>query len=133
MLDFIKRRPYIRFVTRFSLVKISRTLEKVADTPEVFFELADTALPSAEGVLRAETPWSVFVPVAQHSIDFAVDEQSILSERTAIQSMRLGTDFIILEGAEAPPPPNPTEADTLETSPAQPSTETETEWFLIPK
>lgn len=133
VLDFIKRRPYIRFVTRFSLVKISRTLEKAVDTPEVFFELADTALPNAEGVLRAETPWSVFVPVAQHSIDFAANEQSVLSEKTAIEGMRLGTDFIILEGMETPPPSNPTEVDTLETSPAQPSTETETEWFLVPK
>ena len=124
ILAFIKSLPYIRFVTRFSLVKIFEQTDM-----EAGFDLTDTARQAAASeVLVPETPWSVFSPVAQHNISFTTDEKLIAAQATAIEEMRLGTDFIVLGEPEDAPPP----AD-LKLFPGAKSKDAEQEWFLIPK
>jgi hypothetical protein len=118
VLSFILERPYVSFVTRFSIAQIVEDKDRQ-------FNLADTAR-DYEGLhlLQAGTPWSVFSPVAQHQITFINRDTYIPPEPAAIQGMRLGTDFIILDD-NSPTPPMP---DTETAAPAEP----EDEWYIQP-
>jgi hypothetical protein len=103
VITFITNRPYVQFVTRLSLVKIFKP-------SEYHTEIQDTAHGDQSlETLRPETPWSVFVPVAQHNITFLSYDKSLPPEVTAIEAMRLGTDFVVggysddsSEGADSP-------------------------------
>lgn len=100
LLDFIYNRPYIRFVTGFSMVHIYEQ-----DNNE--FTLSDTAhADQAYEIIRASTPWSILIPVDMHQIDFMDQEDYVLPDQTAIDVMRLGTDFVIVASEPEPPGSN---------------------------
>lgn len=89
MLAFINGRPYIRFVTGFSMVHIF-------EDDDEQYTLTDTAdLQQSNETLRASTPWSILTPVELHQIEFLNQEDYLLPDVTAIDEMRLGTDFVI--------------------------------------
>ncbi|MCK6692463.1 MAG: hypothetical protein L6Q97_10210 [Thermoanaerobaculia bacterium] len=122
VLAFLNNRPYIRFITRFSLVQIF-------EPDDESYALADTANANADAeILYASTPWSVLTP-AQHNIRFIATEDHLLPEIAAIEDMRLGTDFIVVEG--------PDQADAneagLKEHPDNNETPPEPEWYLIPE
>lgn len=122
LLAFIKNRPYIRFVTRFSLIQIY-------EPDGAFFELRDTARDGMGAeLLMASTPWSVLSPVDQHSIQFIEVQDHIQPEAAAIEGMRLGIDFIVLEGHE-----QPRDESGLKIHPEQPPGDSEPDWYLFPK
>lgn len=91
LLSVLSEHPRVQFVTGFSLVQI---YEKSLG----YYDLADTA---SEGTQRellvASLPWSILVPVAQHQIDFLDEEQYLAAAASAIEEMRLETDFVVLE------------------------------------
>ena len=90
---FIKNLPYVRFVTQFSMVHVYQ----VDDDNN----LSDTAYrPSSGEFIQASKPWSVLTPVSQHLIQFIDKEEYMAPEITAIDKMRMGTDFIILDETE---------------------------------
>ncbi len=121
VLSFIKSRSYVKFVTRFSLIKIFET----PDTQDIeIYGLKDTsAQMGATKILSTELPWSVFVPVAQHNIEFTKDDKYIPPTAAAIEGMRLETGFVIVGDPEEAIPENPKTPDDT----------TDEEWFLVPK
>lgn len=125
VLEFLKQRPYIHFVTKFSMVQIFE--DDAAD-----FQLADTAgAVSATEQLVATTPWSVLSPVEQHNIYFAGSDDHILPEADAIEEMRLGTDFVVLEGAEPEADPA-TDSAGIKIHPDPPAPEPDDDWYFTP-
>ena len=123
VLAFIKNRPYIQFVTRLSLVKIFEPTAR----QRALQDTAQRAEPLE--ILRPENPWSVFVPVAQHSITFLSDEKNLPPEATAIEAMRLGTDFVV----SGDPADDSTGAvpKGLAVHPTQEGLDTDDLWFLV--
>ena len=124
ILNFIRSRPYIKFISRFSVVQI---FEQVFAKESDFFDLSDTALVDEKTeVIQATTPWSVLVPVEQHDIQFLPSEEYITPEIAAIENMQLGTDFIVVAGDE--------NDDVTEHEPpeelAGPDSGEEDDWFL---
>ena len=97
VLGFIKQRPYIQFVTRFSLVHVKEETTS-------YYTIEDTAESGSNTeVLQASRPWSVLVPVRLHQFILVDDESFLPPEIAAIDSMRLETDFVVLDdGTEAP-------------------------------
>lgn len=121
LLEFINTRPYVRFATRFSVIQIFEPEDEQ-------FDLLDTARPSDAANLQSTTPWSVLTPVAQHNITFIRSEAPDLPEETAIEDMRLGTDFIILKKED--PATNPSGVKEHDKPGQKP---TRQEWFVFPK
>ena len=121
VLSFINSRPYIKFVTRFSLVKIFETTD-TQDTD--IYGIKDTSgeIETTE-ILSTELPWSVFVPVAQHNIEFTKEEKYIPPAAAAIESMRLETGFLIVDDIIKP--------DIVPL--LSPKDSTDEEWYLVPK
>jgi hypothetical protein len=97
VLSFIKERPYIQFVTRFSLVHVQ------PDSKQVFsYKISDTAQPqSTTDVIEASLPWSVLVPTRLHQFILVEEESYIPPEIASIESMRLETDFIVVDGEQS--------------------------------
>lgn len=90
VLTFIQEREYVQFVTKMSLVIIHH--EKYT------YSLSDSAIEESNmPELSGSTPWSVLVPVSQHEINVIEEQFHETPERTAIEKMRLGEDFILAD------------------------------------
>ncbi len=93
LLNFVKNRSYVKFVTRFSIVQIYK--DKTGATYE------DTARNHSHSpVIQASTPWSVLVPLESHPIVFLERNVYENPEPAAIDSMILETDFILKKDQE---------------------------------
>lgn len=91
LLDFLKSRPYLQSVNSFALAHIFESMEEI-------YDLRDTArFNTQHEFLITHTSWSVFVPVAEHNIGFITGLYQGAAPALAIESMRLGSDFIVLE------------------------------------
>lgn len=86
ILGFIERRPYIDFITGFSVI--------VTTDQEGFYTLIDTAQTDQEELIPA-TLWSVMVSANRHDIQLVSEEKYQQPERRAIGKMVIGEDFII--------------------------------------
>jgi hypothetical protein len=121
VLSFINSRPYIKFVTRFSLIKIFET----PNTQDIdLYGIKDTSgeMGTTE-ILKTELPWSVFVPVDQHNIEFTKEEKYIPPAAAAIEGMRLETGFMIVD-----------DTAKLDTAPSPPPNDsTDEEWYIVLK
>lgn len=90
LLDFLKSRPYLESVNSFALAHIFESMEEI-------YDLRDTARVNAQHeFIITHTSWSIFVPVAQHNIEFITGLDQSAAPALAIESMRLGSDFIVL-------------------------------------
>jgi hypothetical protein len=95
VLTMIKEHPAVAHATGFSMIQ-------VYEKPDDFFLLQDTAVQDRKAeVLTPSRPWSVLVPVSEHSITFLEQNEHQQAEVTAIDAMELETDFIITK-EEAP-------------------------------
>lgn len=104
--NFIRERPYVQFVSGFSLVQ-------VYEASEDFYVLEDSARGDNNAeILKPGTPWSVFIPVDEHLITFVNREEYEAPEQAAIDLMRIGSDFVVL--------PDPEERVALRSAPRQP-------------
>ena len=103
-------------MTGFSLVQI---FEPDNDT----HNLEDTAKDANNGILKSKKPWSILTPTTHHNITFTDAHFQSMAPPTAIEDMRLSTDFIILIGKE--------EAPLI--SPEAPTLPPRKEWFFSPK
>jgi hypothetical protein len=93
LLTFIESLEYVTFVTRLSVVVLHY---KNGD-----YSISDSAAEDGKlNVLQSSTPWSVLVPDADH--DISVIDRLIHGEarETKIDSMKVGTDFVITEELE---------------------------------
>lgn len=90
VLSFVEKMDYVQFVTKFSMVQVY--------TDARGYDLEDTARDQSNSPLvRATTPWSILVPLEEQPISFLEAESFQEPEKAGIETMIVGTDFIITE------------------------------------
>ncbi len=108
LLTFMLNRPYIEYITSFSVVHVfeeERKIEKegkgVNEGMTIIekryeYDLLDSAQPhQTRDEIRATKPWSILVPSDLHTIEFTEDKNYQKPQVAAIDQMVIGTDFII--------------------------------------
>ena len=94
LLDFIEKRPYVAFVTKFSVVQVTKLLE--AYTTE------DTAISKQIApVIYASKPWAVIVPIDKHQVSVIENYNYQAPEMSAMDTMMLDVDFVIRSEEES--------------------------------
>lgn len=104
LFNFIKSRPYIDFVTGFSVVhifekekKISGEASKISEK-KYEYDLHDTAAAYRQKEeISPSCPWGILVPADLHLIDFIDDFNFSAPQKASIEQMVLETDFVIRE------------------------------------
>ena len=120
ILNFIQTRPYISFVTGFSVVQM-----KIDD--EGRYQLKDSAATDSSDEVTCEYPWSIPVPMSSNNIEIIpepvhhVPETSSLSDLVIGSNLIIGQDIQPVERTEAPSDLVPGESDT----------NTEQYWFTL--
>ncbi len=91
ILSYMRTLPYVNFITKFSMVQVSRDLDG-------YYQLIDTAREGGKSsALVATKPWSVLVPAPEHQISVLIDKSEERSRQAGIDYLELGHDFIIEE------------------------------------
>lgn len=94
VLTFLEQLPYIRFVTRLSLVQVYER--------NLYYEIDDTALYDKDGdSIISKTPWSVLVPIKKHQVTILETEAYQPPQPVGLGTMSVEVDLIIkAEGEE---------------------------------
>jgi hypothetical protein len=93
ILAFIYGLDYVRFVSRFSVVVIHKT--------EGSYNLSDSASRTDnQAAIAASNPWSVFIPDESHEIELVDHLTHQSPEQTRIETMRIGSSFVIMDQKE---------------------------------
>ncbi|MEM7104654.1 MAG: baseplate J/gp47 family protein [Bacteroidota bacterium] len=93
VLSFVEKRPYVKFITRFSMVQVIND--------EGYYSLEDTARDTSHSpVIAASKPWSVLVPLESHPISFLERIAYQSPDPAGIDTMIVGTDFIVKDESE---------------------------------
>ncbi len=96
ILTFIENRPYVRYVTRFSVIQIYRSYETSAD--EYRYHLVDTADESQNiELLVASSPYAVLIAATQHEIEVIDAEEYMKPGLTSLGFMKVKDDLIMGE------------------------------------
>ncbi|UII27378.1 hypothetical protein LVD15_02810 [Fulvivirga maritima] len=90
VLTFLESREYVTFITKLSVVVVHHSREE--------YSISDSM--DGPGLLRPSTPWSILVPMEKHQINIIEKTIHEVPEKAAIESMRLGGDFVITESPE---------------------------------
>jgi hypothetical protein len=92
--SFIRQRPYVEFVTDFSLLHIS-------DLGSRRYELQDSACFSAveQLVLTPVKPWHLLQPASKHALTLLSQMQTVAAQPTGIGELEIGQTFIISQEA----------------------------------
>ncbi|GAA5037935.1 hypothetical protein GCM10011506_35710 [Marivirga lumbricoides] len=91
ILSYMRTLPYVNFITKFSMVQVSRDLDG-------YYQLIDTAREGGKSSsLVATKPWSVLVPAPEHQISVLIEKSEERSRQAGIDYLELGHDFIIEE------------------------------------
>jgi hypothetical protein len=89
LFNFIKTRPYVMYLTGFSVVHLQ--IDK-----EGKYTMKDSAvLESGYDTIQGGTPWSVFVMSALNEFEIVESDDYYPPEPTALTEMRIGEDLII--------------------------------------
>lgn len=100
LLAQIERLPYVKFITRFSMVQVFHD-----DNGNVVDDTARNNNSPAPA-LQASKPWSVFLPLYQHPIAFLERENYSPPDVSGVDTALIGVDFVIRgeEQSESEPP-----------------------------
>lgn len=92
--SFIQQRPYIDYVTDFSLLHISEYGSRQ-------YRMLDSACFSAgqQPVLRPFRPWHLLQPARQHALQLINQSQPIAAQPTGVSELEIGQTFIISQDA----------------------------------
>lgn len=92
--SFIRQRPYVEFVTDFSLLHIS-------DLGSRRYELQDSACFSAaeQLVLTPVRPWNLLQPASKHALTLLSQLHTVAAQPTGIGELEIGQTFIISQEA----------------------------------
>lgn len=94
LLDFIEKRPYVAFVTKFSVVQVTKLTE--------LYNTEDTAVSKdIAPVIYASKPWAVIVPIDKHQISVIENYNYQAPEMSAMDTMMLDVDFVIRSEGES--------------------------------
>ena len=90
ILSFIEKRPYVEFVTGFSVVQVF--------AKKFGFDIDDTAIDySNSPIVQATKPWAVLIPMQFNPI-YLLDEPNFQpSEKASVDSMIIDGDFVVTE------------------------------------
>jgi hypothetical protein len=112
ILTFIENRPYVRYVTRFSVIQIYRSYEASAD--EYRYHLVDTADETKNiELLVASSPFAILIAATQHEIEVIDAEEYVKPSVTSLGFMKVKDDLIM--GEVKPVAPRKTEDSTVVT------------------
>ena len=88
IMTFIESLDYITYITKFSVVLIHYEKGK--------FNISDSAMNNGtNNLLKSTSPWSVLIPSDEHDIEIIDQKKGALPEETKINTMKIGSDFII--------------------------------------
>jgi hypothetical protein len=87
---FIRTRPDISYVTKLSMV--------VLHYSDTNYTLSDSvAAPIDKKIVYASNPWSVLIPMKNHMIDVIDTNEYINPNHAAIENLRIGNEFVLVE------------------------------------
>ena len=92
--SFIQQRPYIDYVTDFSVLHISEYGSRQ-------YRMLDSACFSAgqQPVLRPMRPWHLLEPARQHALQLINQIQPVTAQPTGVSELEIGQTFIISQDA----------------------------------
>ena len=92
--SFIRQRPYVEFVTDFSLLHIS-------DLGSRRYGMQDSACFSAaeQPVLTPVKPWHLLQPASSHALTLLSQREAVVAQPTGIGELEIGQTFIISQEA----------------------------------
>ena len=120
ILNFIQTRPYVTFVTGFSVVQM-----KIDD--EGRYRLKDSAGADRSDEIACDYPWSILIPLSSNNIELVDEpvhqnpETSSLSDLVIGSNLIIGQDIKPVDGTEAAPAPLSPEGEE----------EAEAYWFTL--
>ena len=93
IMTFIESLDYITYITKFSVVLIHYENGK--------FNISDSAMnKGTNNILKSTSPWSVLIPSDEHDIEIIDQKKGALPEETKINTMKIGSDFVISSDEE---------------------------------
>lgn len=87
ILNFIESRPYVEFVTQFSVLQLVEVQGK--------YKIIDTAKIGAIEELRTISPYAILTSVPQHQIEVVPDEITELPAISGVGDLAIESDFVI--------------------------------------
>ncbi|MFK7907645.1 MAG: hypothetical protein AB8B69_21080, partial [Chitinophagales bacterium] len=104
LLDFIEKRTYVAFVTKFSVVQVTKETE--------LYKTSDTAISKQIApVIYTSKPWAVIVPIDKHQISVIENSNYQSPEMSAMDTMMLDVDFVIRSEEESEEEPEEEESE----------------------
>ena len=65
------------------------------------FNISDSAMnKGTNNILKSTSPWSVLIPSDEHDIELIDQKKGALPEETKINTMKIGSDFVISSDEE---------------------------------
>jgi hypothetical protein len=92
ILNFIQTRPYIRFVTGFSVVRM------IIDD-EGKYQLRDSARDGEPDEIRPEYPWSIPVPLSNNQIEIISTPEFHPPELSSLEDLVIGSNLVLGDDA----------------------------------
>ena len=90
VVTYLESLDYIQYITKCSLVVIHQK--------NGVFSLSDSAAKmGTNNMLSCSTPWSVLIPSEAHDITLMEIKSNEMPEETKINTMKIGSDFVITE------------------------------------
>ncbi len=117
ILNFIEKRPYVDYVTGFSVLQLICN--------DHHYDLKDSAIPRQDAdLIEGSTPWTVLSTASQHLIRAITEEKHEAPQVTGIDLLQIGEDFVLTE------PESPKTLLSAKLSPLS-AGRTEEEYFII--
>ncbi len=120
ILNFIQTRPYIRFVTGFSVIRM------IIDD-EGKYQLRDSAREDEPDDIRPAYPWSIPVPLSNHQIEILSEPQFFSPELSSLEDLVIGSNLVLGDDSA----PIGLEEDDADQVDSDNSTEDEGFWFTF--
>ena len=90
ILNFIESRPYVEFVTQFSVLQLVEVQGK--------YKIIDTAIIGTIEELHTISAYAILTSVPQHQIEVIPDETPELSAVSGVGDLSIESDFVISDG-----------------------------------
>jgi hypothetical protein len=91
ILNFIESRPYVHFVTEFSVLQLVEVQGN--------YKIIDTAKIQKINELRTISSYAILTSAPEHQIDFVENEKSLLPKISGIGDLSIEADFVISDNS----------------------------------
>ncbi|RIJ50492.1 hypothetical protein D1614_00725 [Maribellus luteus] len=90
LINFIESRPYVEFVTGFSVLQLVEVLGR--------YKIIDTAIIERINDLRTISPYAILTSAPEHQITVIGDEDAHKPQKSGIGDLAVEADFVISDG-----------------------------------